>query len=274
MLLPRFVLPEASPSATGRTPDDTSLINTSLINTSLINTPLISTSPDDPAERARQRFQTIDDPATRADLDVMLDHEPFAFLSFAASTISLHGMATPALVRDLLRSGHHEGAALSAALWWLCGLRPPPVLLDVGLPAWLVSLDGARIRTARRRREGLDEAIVSYLMEVELNDGRVGTLHAQLDRFHREAIVHAFAADQSLAETLELFRAAARWRRDNGVPGPPVTPFRAVGLEQTVESLTASLRDSSRIDVPINLLSPWPGIRTLLVFFILDCGAT
>ena len=257
MLLPRYALPEPRPVdfVDADDPDPCDAHHPQLLGLD---------------GRARQRLQTIDDPVTRADLASMLDEAPFAFLSFAARTIALHGMATPALVRDLIRAGYGEGVALAAALWWLCGLRPPDVLLEIGLPSWLVSLGDHRTTAARRRREGLDEAVHSYLLEVELTGGWTGTLHVQLDQFFCRAVVHGFAADQSLTETLALFRAAARWRHRNGLDVPAATPFRAVGVERTLETLAGPLRDAERVDVPINLHSPWPGIRTLLVFFVAD----
>lgn len=230
----------------------------------------LGAGPVDSTALARKRLQTIDDPTVRADLASMLDEAPFAFLSFAAKTIALHGLATPTLVRDLIRAGCWEGVALATALWWLCGLKPPEVLLEAGLPSWLVSLDAHRTSAARRRREGLDERIRSYLLEVELVDGWTGTLHVQLDPYFDGAVVHGFAADQSLAETLALFRAAIRWRRQNGLEVPAISPFRAVGVERTLDTLAGPLRDAERVDVPINLQSPWPGIRTLLVFFVVD----
>lgn len=255
MLLPRYSLPPSSTTVQGSADPSSADLGPPL---------------PDPVDLARHRLQTIDDPALRADLDGMLEDEPLAFLSFAASTIALHGMATPTLVRDLIRSGYHEGAALAAALWWLCGLRPPDALLDVDLPLWLTSLDQARVRVVRRRREGVDRRIVSYLLEVELAGGRVGTLHIQVDHVEPEAVVHAFAADQSLADTMSLFRAAARWRQESDLGASPASPFRAIGVARAIMSLAGVVRSTDGADVPINLQSPWPGIRTLLIFFLID----
>ncbi len=259
MLLPRYALPEPTPAIfddhNDRAHEGAGRLDARLV---------------DPDAGARQRLQTIDDPLVRADLASMLDEAPFAFLSFAAKTIALHGTATPALVRDLVRAGYWEGVALATSLWWLCGLRPPEVLLDTGLPSWLRALGAHRASAARRRREGLDREIHSYLVEVELVGGWTGTLHVQLDRYFCSAVVHGFAADQSLAETLALFRAAKRWRRENGLEVPDTGPFGAIGVERALDTLAGPLRDAERGNVPINLQSPWPGIRTLLVFFVVD----
>lgn len=264
MLLPRHALPEPSRSPVDRQAGDQTLGD--LLDDEL-------GAPLDRFGRLRHRCQTIDDPDTRAELDWMLEVEPMAFLSFAASTIALHGMDTPALVRDLVRAGYPEGAALSVALWWLCGLRPPEVLLGVGIPPWLHNLDRARLRAARRRRERDDESVDSYLLEVELVNGSIGTLHAQVDSCYDGAVVHGFAADQTMAETMGLFRAATKWQRDNGLEVTPASPFRAVGVEQAAFSLTGPLRGTTPGDAPISLVSPWPGIRSLLLFLVIDCGA-
>ncbi|MGI9613508.1 MAG: hypothetical protein ACR2QO_11395 [Acidimicrobiales bacterium] len=263
MLLPRHALPEPSPSTAGQTPAGQTLGN--LLDHGL-------GAPLDRFERFRHRCQTIEDPQTRAELDWMLDEEPMAFLSFAASTIALHGTATPALIRDLVRAGYPEGTALSVALWWLCGLCPPQVLLDVGLPPWLHRLDEARLRAARRRRERDDESVDSYLLEVELPGGPIGTLHAQVDFGYNGAVVHGFAADQSIAETMALFRAATKWRRENGLDVTSVSPFRALGTDRAALLLSGPLRNTVAGDAPISLMSPWPGIRSLMLFFVIDCG--
>ena len=273
MLLPRHALPKPSRPSVDQPAVDQPAVDQPAVGQTLGD--LLDDglgAPLDRFERLRHRCQTIDDPQTRAELDWMLEEEPMAFLSFAASTIALHGMATPALVRDLVRAGYPEGSALSVALWWLCGLHPPEVLLDVGIPPWLHQFDRARLRAARRRREGDDESVDSYLLEVELFDGSIGTLHAQVDSCFRGAVIHGFAADQTMAETMELFRAATKWRRDNGLEVTPASPFRAVGVERAALSLSGPLRDTVAGDAPISLVSPWPGIRSLLLFLVIDCG--
>jgi hypothetical protein len=268
MLLPRHALPESSPPFVARRDAEQQASGQTLGD--LLDDGL--GAPLDRFERLRHRCQTIDDPETRAELDWMLQEEPMAFLSFAASTIALHGMDTPALVRDLVRAGYPEGAALSVALWWLCGLRPPEVLLGVGIPPWLNELDRARLRAARRRREREDESVDSYLLEVELVDGSIGTLHAQVDSWHDGAVVHGFAADQTMADTMGLFRKATKWRRDNGLEVTAASPFRMLAVEKAACSLTGPLRDTVAGEAPISLVSPWPGIRSLLLFLVIDCG--
>lgn len=233
-----------------------------------------SPAPSPAARRAallRHRQHTIDDDAHRYQLARMLAAEPLGFLSVAATTISVLGEDTADLVFDLLDSHTSEAVACAQAMIWL---QPGPAVepLDAGaLPPWLARLDATSLTDARRRRDGPELATSSYLVEVTLADGRVGTLHARIDHARNGSITHAFAVDEPRAAVQERFALADRFRRfpDRG----PTRRFRPLKPATARRALAGALLATDEVDQPVDLLSPWPGIRPLVCFLLHDLGA-
>ena len=220
----------------------------------------------------RSRQQTIDDEAVREDLAYMLAAEPLAFLAEAALTATVLGPEIVDLVFDLLDSGHPEAEAVAQALEWLLPgpmLEPP---LGLQLPAWLARLDRTALTDACRRRDGPDSTTSSYLIEITLADGRIGTLHARIDHAVNGALTHAFVVDERSDEIRALLLAGEHLRQ-RSFAAPP-RPFRPIKPSTARRALAGALYGVDEIELPLNLQSPWPGIRPLVSFLVHDLAGT
>lgn len=210
--------------------------------------PATADSPSAAGPSARRlRLQTIDDPPVRHELARLLDEQPLAFLSIAARTVAVHGLATPALVRDLIRSATFEGAAMATALWWLCGVKPPGELLDLALPRWLSELDRVEIVAGRRRREGATGSTASYLAQLRFAGGRRGTLQIVLDHGLGGAIISACTIDETLVATLDAIGAVDRWRLKRDAANRPPPPYRSIKPDVVRRALAGALAASGEL---------------------------
>lgn len=197
----------------------------------------------------------------------MLDDQPLAFLDTTAREISACPECASAMIRPLRSSGATVELALARAIEWL--LRYPstrPATSAQALPAWLAELDRSVIFGAARRKEGPGAMLTSYLVEIELPGGHVGTMQARLDRAADGRLINAFVSDESL----RFMQSSLDWiARTEPPPDQRPGPYRAIEPETAIRALRAAVAAADADPVPIEPYNPWPANRPL-VTFVLD----
>lgn len=184
-----------------------------------------------------------------------LEEQPVAFLVQAANALDDIGSADDCIIAELCASQCPVAAALGAGMHWLRHGAPPSVV--DGLPLWLAELDRAQITHARRGRERPDLDTTSYLVELALADGRLGSFQARIDHTQDDALTNAFFTDDPIDMLERILGAATRNRR---------RLYRNIKPSTAVSALTAAAGRALLWPGPHQLANPWPRNRALLAF--------
>lgn len=201
-----------------------------------------------------QEFEITDDDLAHL-ADNVTDKHPFKVLERAAFYITDYG-ANESLLRQRLRAiGWFEESVLSKALDWLATGQPPYSLLDPDTPKWLHNLDAGTIRAARYRDEG---EMTSYLLEVKLPGGPVGTLQLTIDAGGR--LGDAFAWGGPISKLI-------RQKRSHDIDD--FGTFRPLSTKMAQRALRAARDAFDATPIEERPFSPWPSSRPL-VDFVLD----
>lgn len=199
------------------------------------------------------------DPGWRARLAETAVDQPFAVLDVAARQLSAAGPRVVDVVRCLHLSGFGVARTLAAAMEWL-------ELGTVhsgggGIPPWLAQPGtGAIIRAARRRVDAC-EPLTSYLLELRLPSGAIGTLHAVVDHSRGDRMRSAFVTDDALDVTRQILTAC-----DGASPryGEKPGPYRRIQPRTAQRALVRARTASDYVPFAVVPGNPWPAIRPLL----------
>lgn len=190
--------------------------------------------------------------------ELLLD-EPLAFLSLAAEALSHPGrQPTEELISRLRAHGSIEAVAMAAAITWLSGggrTDDPGIMATAELPLWLTALDDGRIVGARWRREQPNKT--SYLLRIELADGREGTMQGRIDHAQGDALTNAWFTDEPLETIDQLITTLTRHQNHRFVDLK--AHLAANALAHGVEAA-----DGATISSPA--VNRWPGLRPLVEF--------
>ncbi len=186
--------------------------------------PPLNDGGDDPRQAVSPWEPWLDEEAlSHPDLAMLLDHQPFAFLAMAARTVSEAGSAALDIIEDLHSFATDLSQALAVAMSWLAASPPAPHEIQRA-PSWLSSLDRLSITATKRRR--FDEApTMSYLVELRLPGGDLGTLHLLSADEHSRSV---WMLDEDLAWTEPIMRAAGPLRAGGYRHIKPETARRAM----------------------------------------------
>ena len=197
--------------------------------------------------------------------DEIRNMHPVELLDLAAKTIADVGSTERQVRSALFAAGYFETSLLEKSMSWLVDRRAPESLLDPDTPAWLFNVADGVIRAARRRTE---EDRTSYLIEMKLPGGPVGSMQIRIDN-NSGAITNYFAAREPLPALVKLLRAmegAGRGSKRNGSKDNGT--YHKVGTQVALEALLEARRvfdlDPGR-STPAN---PWPHNRALLDFVL------
>ena len=128
-------------------------------------------------------------------------------------------------------------------------------MLDPDTPPWLGQLDQGRFVQAKTCQESPETT--SYLIEMRLVGGHVGTLQARIDHARNDSLTNYFVTDDSIDAMGGILVAVTRRR------GPEYTrgdPEAAIGVvTRAIERYDAEPFERE----PAN---PWPTNRPLLDF--------
>jgi hypothetical protein len=180
---------------------------------------------------------------------------PFELLDYAAKTIAEAGPVERRVRSALFASGYFETSLLYKAMGWLVDRRPPEALLDPDTPPWLFDVNDGVIRAAKRR---VDDDSTSYLLELKLPGGPVGSLQVRVDTASG-AITNYYVAGEPMAALVKLIRSVEPEGFGIYRKIATATAYETV-LDASVEFDVEPIRSS-----PGN---PWPHNRALLDFVL------